>query len=1672
MADRLQACIGLKQQSTKSEATAATTTLLAEAARPVPGMLEDYGQLLVLEARGGGRWYQPRSLAQAWQVLQAHPGVEVVLGDTGRSGVYRAEKETAAAVGAAAASASDDDAPVLCSLQDVRELQAPPRTTRDAGTGVEWLEVGAWMTLSGLMALLEEEGAGGGSGVGVRAALLAHLRKVAGTLVRNAGSLGGNLFMAKAKNFDSDLATLLGGLGARLTVATAGAVEGEVVDLLEYLNRAEAEVEVVARGGANGNGGGNGGQQQEGEKEARVAAPPPRHLLVRIHLPLTSPSSSSVDVFRSYRAALRHGNSHAFANAACRAQLDPATGRLLDVRVCVGALGMPARRATGAEAALCETSGGVLDDAALQAALLALRKEVVPASKTRYRYRLELLSAFLFKFVVALRQQGGGGGVDPRVASAAEEVVEAGPRPLPVTAQVHRGGVKWLRGEGEEKGADGQLQLAHAPLSKDYEGTQATGEAVYVSDVAEREGTLHAAYVKSPRAVGVLAALDAEAARAVPGVVAVLTAADVPGENDSAYYFGPPDSVPDTVLVPVGGRVQFHSQPVALVVAASAAVARRAAALVEAVFEGFEAPLVTIGDARDAKRSMGIKDAVKRGDAAAVLARAHAQEADGEGEGGELRVVTGAVRSGSQKHFYLETQCAYAEPDPEGRVLLHSSTQAPQAVQEVVARVLGVPMNHVQVRMRRAGGAFGAKATRNLPHAAAAAVAARVLGRPVRLTLDRETDMQLTGGRHAMEAEYEAVYHAATGRLEAVRAQVWLNGGFCADLSFTPCHDLAVNLEGAYHIPHFDAAVEVLRTNLPASTTMRAPGVVQAAFLMESVLEHVAADMAARGGDMSPEAVRRANFFRGDVPDAATMQSAGCLHMPSLPVSHFTLPALWEELAGAAKLEKRRAAAEVFNAAHRWRKRGVAMTPVKFLSPLMAMQATVNAYPDGSLLVHHGGCEIGQGIHAKSALVALQALASLGVADPPTLGQVRFADTDTDSIPNGGYTAASTTSERACAAVDAACREMVARLAPLRDRLRAQEGRSANAPVTWRELVKAALGFRESLDLCCHAQYKPAPGAHYHNYGAAVVEAEVDALTGEVELLGAHLLYDCGKSVNPLVDVGQVEGAFVQGLGFFLTEEALIASDGALQSAGTWEYKPPMAADLPREWRVALLENGAFDKGFLSSKASGEPPLVLATAAMMALRRAVAAARAENGLAPAQAQRFRLDAPATPERVHRACGTSMGLLMLNPPPAAGPGTPAAAARWLDETPRRVQVAVAGAGLGGLAVAIALDKLGLDAALFERAPALRDVSQGLVGITPNGLRALELIDPRLREYLMEKGKYNTEAWTKTVDERGEATERIVQFEAHNVSIPWADIQHSLARLVPKRMINCSHDFAGFDEDEAGGHVTVYFKGRVETVQAEVLVGVDGLFSVVRKGLAPFPDGDGDAVCESAHTNWNAIMHPGDAGLPYPHPVVSLTYQKEHPPRFFFIIECGHGRVLWQVRVEDPGKEYTVAPKKGHGRLGLAGVKRRILELVEDVPDVRPYIAATPEETIFERCLLFRKSLHRYSSPGRRVVLVGDAAHAMHSVRGQGANMTFEDAHHLMLALAAKGVGPSAVRVFERARIPRANAVQWESNTYYKRQFERNTSHEWKCKFLGFQSCVKDFHKHETLPAELL
>lgn len=290
----------------------------------------------------------------------------------------------------------------------------------------------------------------------------------------------------------------------------------------------------------------------------------------------------------------------------------------------------------------------------------------------------------------------------------------------------------------------------------------------------------------------------------------------------------------------------------------------------------------------------------------------------------------------------------------------------------------------------------------------------------------------------------------------------------------------------------------------------------------------------------------------------------------------------------------------------------------------------------------------------------------------------------------------------------------------------------------------------------------------------------------------------------------------MMGLGFFLSEDVQIASDGSLRSSGTWEYKPFLADDIPVDFKVELLQDSTTDKGFLSSKASGEPPLILSTSVMMAVRDAVRAVRHECGLSAM----FDLEAPATVENVRKVCGVRLENLDLaeeRRPPTL---------KVKEE--RKYQVAIVGAGLGGLAVAIALRNKGIDAHVFERAASLRDVSQGLIGITPNGMKALELIDSKLKGLMFERGRYNTEAALKTYAAEGK-TERLVKFEANNLSIPWAEVQHSLAKLVDKEIIHCSHDFMGYDEDADG--VDVYFRGYTEPVRADLLIGVDGLFSVV-------------------------------------------------------------------------------------------------------------------------------------------------------------------------------------------------------------------------------------------------
>lgn len=370
----------------------------------------------------------------------------------------------------------------------------------------------------------------------------------------------------------------------------------------------------------------------------------------------------------------------------------------------------------------------------------------------------------------------------------------------------------------------------------------------------------------------------------------------------------------------------------------------------------------------------------------------------------------------------------------------------------------------------------------------------------MKLTLDRETDMQLTGGRHDMEAEFEAAF-LPDGTLQALRCTAFLNGGFCYDLSGVVMHELCKSIEQAYNIPNLYFKAVVLRTNLPSSTTMRAPGVIQASFLIESIVDLVAAEV-----NLPSMVVRERNLQRPNQVDGKSKEAGSW--------DEYSLPRVWEKLKVSGDFDAKRREVEEFNAKNKWKKRGLAMTGVRFHVFVSSMQANVNIYEDGSILIHHPGCEIGQGIHIKSAQVAVDTLSQLTDEEGGlSISMVRFGDTNTEVIPNGGFTGGSTTSERACGAVHKACQELVERLRSTKEDLVRKKG---GGSVTWKELIAAAVRFGSPVDLSVHTRYD-AECREYYNYGASLSEVEVDGLTGETQILSSHLLYDCGK-VSPQLD--------------------------------------------------------------------------------------------------------------------------------------------------------------------------------------------------------------------------------------------------------------------------------------------------------------------------------------------------------------------------------------------------------------------------------------------------------------------------------------------------------------------------------------------------------------------------
>jgi len=749
------------------------------------------------------------------------------------------------------------------------------------------------------------------------------------------------------------------------------------------------------------------------------------------------------------------------------------------------------------------------------------------------------------------------------------------------------------------------------PYPHESAAAQIAGAATYIDDIAEVRGTLYAAPVLSKVAHGKLLGVDTQAALALPGVLAVLLAADVPGSKMLAAFAGDePVFAQDTV--------QHVGQVIGLVVADSVMLARRAARLVVPHIE----PLPAILDVRAALKAKSFvlpPVTVRRGDAPQALASA-------------AHTLQGTLEVGGQEHFYLEGQVAYALPQEQNQWLIHSSTQHPGEVQHWVAHALGLDNHAVTVQCRRMGGGFGGKETQAGHLAVWAALAAHKTKRPVKLRLDRDDDFMITGKRHPFSYDYHVGFDDS-GRLCGLQLQMLAHCGFSADLS-GPVADRAIfHADNAYFLQDVEITSYRCKLNTQSHTAFRGFGGPQGMIVTEAILGDIARHLG-----LDPLAVRLRNLYSDDVAEG----QRNTTHY-GMQVEGNILQPLMAQLAQTANYPQRREAMARWNQSSAVIKRGMALTPVKFGISFTATLfnqagALVHVYLDGSVTVNHGGTEMGQGLHTKVAQIVADELGVL-------LANVRVSASDTSKIPNASATAASAGTDLNGRAAQFAARHVRDNLAAFVSGLDSvgagavqfAAGQVITPSATRSFKAVVALAYANRIQLWSDGFYRT-PKIHYDKttltgrpfyyfaFGAACTEVAIDTLTGESRVLRVDILHDVGRSINPAIDIGQIEGGFVQGMGWLTSEELVWNKQGLLSTHAPSTYKIPTAGDVPSHFKVDLWHEANPQDNVFGSKAVGEPPFMLAISVFEALRDAVAQARGDK-LA------VKLDAPATAERV-------------------------------------------------------------------------------------------------------------------------------------------------------------------------------------------------------------------------------------------------------------------------------------------------------------------------------------------------------------------------------------------------------------------------------------------------------
>lgn len=1176
----------------------------------------DMGDLPDLPARAlhfksnDHEWIRPVTLEEVYRLKKkyvnqaGYQAVKLVCGNTG-SGVYQNEYPR-----------------YLIDISSIVELGKKEET--DSG-----LDVGAAVTIQELMRfislVIKQRDAHQTTGL---KEFNRHAEFIAGLQVRSSGSIAGNIFMTKdhadhGGPFPSDLFTLLATLGTTVTIGSQEYASGSKTFALTEM--------------------------------PLVRDLPEDAVILSFHLPYTRPH----EYVQTYRISRRVQMAHPIVNAGFRFLL---SGDVVEAATLVyGGLASLNCRFSKTEQFL---SGKSLNNETLKGALSVLKKEAkeltIPMEEEGIctEYRLQLAENFFYKFFLHITLAIHPKLVSPEMASAANHDV----RPLSSGKQ--------------EYSEYPELFPLTKPIIKRAAFVQASGEIKYTQDLGLPHGGLHGVMVKSIRPharfsfskhVSDLNELKKLLVEKYSGFKDLITVADIPEGGQKLVGLGDDDPVfCDGIVTSVGA-------PIGMVVADSIGIARKAAAFIEKECIQYE----------DLHPVISIEEAIKQNTEMPMIRKSANADEDiqqriptitRDGSNREwlnnpkkpmpgTEVVSGLFRTSTHAHFYLETMCAMAVPDAYDQMTVYCSTQNPNGTQATIARALGVSLNQVTVVIEQIGGGFGGKQHRANFVGAQAAVAAYKLRLPVRLLFDRSTDMQMVGKRHPYLGEYHVAY-TREGIIKGMRIDLNSDAGDTYDCTFAVMDSSLLNLDQSYCIETLQANGKAYRTNKASNTAFRTFGVVQAWAIVENAIEHVAFQLSKDlGRKVLPEEIRYKNMYRNGTEDSYDLTHFG------QKLDFCNIRTIWDDLYKSSEFEKRLKEVEKFNRENRWRKRGIVMVPQKhgigFTEPRGSLNSasalvTVNM-ADASVFIYHGGVEMGQGLNTKMAQLAAN---TLGIP----LEYIRIGGNNTNAIANCPPTAASTGFDLNGGAVEKACRKLRNRLEDFcRDleqftpHSRIEDWRT-KWPEKWKEIVFQAWFQRVNLsvaELYKTPHYKGPTERNprgkpflYYAYGAAVTEVEIDVLTGEFKVVRADVVCDVNKSPNPAIDIGQLEGGFIQGIGFATTEELIYDEEGRLVTDNIWSYKPPCTKTIPIDFRVRLhpvdeVRNArellAEQQAVKSSKSFTESSFTLGASVYIAIKQAIKEARLDL---TGKNEFIDMDLPMTCQRIQMLCGVSTDSLKL------------------------------------------------------------------------------------------------------------------------------------------------------------------------------------------------------------------------------------------------------------------------------------------------------------------------------------------------------------------------------------------------------------------------------------------